>query len=118
MKRFVLLLVVMAFLAGCASTPGTKPIEVYTFQKERVDQKLAGNQGYLEGDAPPVTEPRSTKRTLIGIDVEVPGRVLPESTSSKTSSSRTTTSTTTSSQAAQTQVKQQTTVVEEEQWIK
>ena len=118
MKNFILLFVIAAFLAGCASTPGTKPIEVYTFQKDRVDQKLSGNQGYLEGDAPPITEPRKTKRTLIGIDVEVPDRILPESSTSKTSASSATTSTTTSSAATQTQVKQQTTASEEEQWIK
>ncbi|MDD4956586.1 MAG: hypothetical protein PHH49_03895 [Candidatus Omnitrophica bacterium] len=60
------------FLSGCATVDGEKPIEIYTFQKDRVDQKISGNQGYLQGTAPATTAPRNTKRTLIGVDVALP----------------------------------------------
>ena len=67
-------LVALLFLfSGCATVDDERPIEVYTFQKDRVDQKLSGNQGYLKGEAPESTSPRKTKRTLIGVDVALPG---------------------------------------------
>ncbi|NQT33442.1 MAG: hypothetical protein HQ594_07210 [Candidatus Omnitrophica bacterium] len=74
MRMFVALLIVVSFLiAGCASMVD-KPVEVYTFKKERVDQTIAGNQGYMEGTPPAVDRSaRDTKRTLIGIDIELPG---------------------------------------------
>ena len=71
MRGFIVLFVTMIFLAGCAKD-GIKPVEIYTFKKDRVDQDLRGNQGYLTGTPPPVG-PRNTKRTLIGIDIALPG---------------------------------------------
>jgi hypothetical protein len=71
MRGLIVLFVTMVFLAGCAKN-GIKPVEIYTFKKDRVDQDLQGNQGYLTGTPPPVG-PRNTKRTLIGIDIALPG---------------------------------------------
>ena len=77
MKILVVLGVICCFMmTGCTST-GIKGIDVYTFKKERVDQAVAGNRGYLTGQAPEgVAGPRSSKRTLIGIDIEVPGEFV------------------------------------------
>jgi len=68
MLKLISLLIVTVFLfTGCAG------VEVYTFKKDRVDQTLKGNEGYISGDRPD-DEPRperSSKRTLIGVDVEI-----------------------------------------------
>jgi len=68
MIRVLILLVVINFLiTGCTR------MDVYTFKKERVDQSLKGNQGYIVGEKPETAEvQRDTKRTLFGLDVELP----------------------------------------------
>ena len=68
MVRVLALLVVASFLiTGCTR------MDVYTFKKERVDQSLKGNQGYIVGEKPETPEvQRDTKRTLFGLDVELP----------------------------------------------
>jgi len=71
MRLLAILLLVSSFIAaGCAS----EKVSVYTFQKARVDQSIKGNEGYLMGQ-PPAGEQtqRSSKRTLIGVDIELPG---------------------------------------------
>jgi hypothetical protein len=66
------LLLISFILSGCAGTT----VKTYTFQKDRVDQTNEGNRGYLQGSPPPAPAVREApKRTLIGIDVEIP--VLP-----------------------------------------
>ncbi|MFH1552329.1 MAG: hypothetical protein ABID83_01645 [Candidatus Omnitrophota bacterium] len=78
MRKIFALLVVASFItAGCAST-GQKPVEVYTFKKDRVDQEITGNRGYLKGTPPPLPEDRDTQRTLIGVDIELPARLIGE----------------------------------------
>ena len=73
MKLLSGILIVLLSASGCAST-GEKPIEIYTFTKDRVDQKIEGNQGYLVGTpVEKVSDNRSTTRTLIGIDILLPG---------------------------------------------
>ena len=73
MKLLSGILIVLFLASGCAST-GEKPIEIYTFTKDRVDQKIEGNRGYLEGTpTEEVSGERSTTRTLIGIDIMLPG---------------------------------------------
>ncbi len=72
MKRnifFALLAVVFmaAFLVETAAG-----VDIYTFRRERVDQELEGNRGYIVGSPPPVEERGPRKRTLIGIDIELP----------------------------------------------
>ncbi|MFC1479830.1 hypothetical protein ACFL5Y_00055 [Candidatus Omnitrophota bacterium] len=76
MRKIFAVLVIASFItAGCASS-GQKPVEVYTFKKDRVDQEITGNRGYLKGTPPPVPEDRDTQRTLIGVDIELPARLI------------------------------------------
>ena len=77
---FVLLLMCCLLASGCAKDiKVAKGIDVYTFQKDRVDQELRGNQGFVEGQSSDAdAKPRKTKRTLIGIDVEVPSSLVGE----------------------------------------
>jgi len=69
-KLMALFVLFCVSISGCTHTK-VKNVEVYTFKKERVDQKIEGNQGYLTG-TPPEIGPRDTKRTLIGVDIELP----------------------------------------------
>jgi len=63
----IALLLVTVALAGCSN------VRTYTFTKERVDQAPKGNRGYVMGTPPPVSEDGPVKRrTLIGIDIEIP----------------------------------------------
>ncbi|MDD4202989.1 MAG: hypothetical protein PHQ52_05930 [Candidatus Omnitrophica bacterium] len=66
MRRIISLLVVSVFIfSGCTS------VRTYTYERDRVDQKIAGNQGYFQGKAPSVDESKRNKtRTMVGIDVE------------------------------------------------
>jgi len=67
MKRnlFLLLTVVVAVsLTGC--------VTVNKVVRERVDQDLAGNQGYLTGTSDTEAEPRPAEREYIDIKVELP----------------------------------------------
>ena len=66
----VVILILSVALAGCSN------VKVYKFKKDRVDQRVEGNRGYLLGTPPPAPVVRDVpKRTMIGIDVEIP--VLP-----------------------------------------
>ena len=70
--RFLLIavLLVSVTLAGCSGA------RIYTFKEERVDQRLEGNRGYIKGaPAPESIRKGVAKRTLIGIDLDVP--ILP-----------------------------------------
>jgi hypothetical protein len=69
MGKILALLITVSFLiTGCAS------VDVYTFKKDRVDQKEEGNKGYLKGMAPESQDKTSTpQRTMIGVDIELPG---------------------------------------------
>jgi len=67
--RFLLvtLLLVSVILTGCSGA------RIYTLEKERVDQRIEGNRGYIEGAPPPEPVRKDVpKRTLIGIDMHVP----------------------------------------------
>ncbi|MBU1852071.1 MAG: hypothetical protein KJ995_06700, partial [Candidatus Omnitrophica bacterium] len=45
-----------------------------TFKKDRVDQTVEGNKGYLKGTAPELqAKANSPQRTMIGVDIELPG---------------------------------------------
>ncbi|MBL7155653.1 MAG: hypothetical protein ISS90_00745 [Candidatus Omnitrophica bacterium] len=69
-KFFVAFLLVSIALAGCSN------VRTYTFKKDRVDQRAEGNRGYVMGTPPPAPVEREVrKRTLIGVDIEIP--ILP-----------------------------------------
>lgn len=66
----VVILILSVALAGCSN------VKVYKFKKDRVDQRNEGNRGYLLGTPPPAPVVRDVpKRTMIGVDIEIP--VLP-----------------------------------------
>jgi len=67
--RFLSVMILLAcmVLGGCSGA------RIYTFEKDRVDQRMEGNRGYVKGTPP--SEPIKkgvAKRTMIGVDVEVP----------------------------------------------
>jgi len=64
----ILMLLVSAILSGCSNVSAP-----YLIQKDRVDQEFTGNRGYLAGKPPEIPVKRKfSKRTLIGIDIEIP----------------------------------------------
>ena len=74
MRFVVILAVITSFMfVGNAAFSSDQSIDIYTFKKDRVDQEIDGNQGYIMGKPKEIpTKPRKSKRTLIGIDVELP----------------------------------------------
>ena len=67
--RFAIVIILLAsvMLAGCSNV-STRIVE-----KDRVDQQMQqGNRGYLLGTPPPAEDRENLKRTMIGIDVEIP----------------------------------------------
>jgi hypothetical protein len=75
-KVFVLAIIVSFVLSGCAGTV-SEHVKIYKIEKERVDQTVAGNRGYIAGEAatPPVE--RKAKRTMIGVDIDLPAELFP-----------------------------------------
>ena len=73
-------LLISIVLAGCSNVGSP-----YLITKDRVDQEIEGNRGYLMGTPPPAPARGGDvpKRTLIGIDVEIP--ILPGEKGYKTS---------------------------------
>ena len=70
MKILVVILLASAMLAGCSN------VTPYMIEKDRVDQGISGNRGYLMGTPPEVpAETGVRKRTFIGIDINIP--ILP-----------------------------------------
>jgi len=60
-------LLVSVILTGCSGA------RIYTFEKDRVDQRTEGNRGYITGTPPAEPVKKDVpKRTLIGIDMEIP----------------------------------------------
>ncbi len=78
--RILALIIVAIMVAGCSS------VDVYTFKKDRVDQRVAGNQGQIMGGNPPETRPENPERTLIGVDIELVGGGSDHSSSAESSS--------------------------------
>lgn len=76
---FVLLIICCFLMAGCSkNVQVTKGIDVYTFKKDRVDQDLTGNRGFAGEPTKEPDKPRNTKRTLIGVDIEMPSSLIGE----------------------------------------
>jgi len=72
MRKIFLLLVVAVVLLSTKAFAEENFLEVYTFKKDRVDQEIKGNRGYLSGEVPEINEKnRKTQRTLIGVDIQV-----------------------------------------------
>ncbi|MBU0571404.1 MAG: hypothetical protein KJ995_00435 [Candidatus Omnitrophica bacterium] len=69
MGKILISIIAVSFLiTGCRS------VDVYTFKKDRVDQTVEGNKGYLKGTAPELqAKANSPQRTMIGVDIELPG---------------------------------------------
>ncbi len=72
MRKILSIFIMSGIILSCALS--AYAIDIYTFKKKRVDQELNGNRGYVMGTPPPPGE-RKDKRTLIGIDIELPGVV-------------------------------------------
>jgi len=66
--RLVAYLVLFCFvISGCSS------VRTYTYTQDRVDQDMSiGNRGYVVGTPPPAGSRKGLKRTMFGVDVEVP----------------------------------------------
>ncbi|MDP8298618.1 MAG: hypothetical protein P9L88_01745 [Candidatus Tantalella remota] len=89
MKKIFSLSIVVMFSVAIFAAMTADAIEVYTFKKDRVDQEIHGNQGYLTGNAPAQTGDRNLKRTLIGVDIELPvGGSSSKTTASKAKKSK------------------------------
>ena len=74
MRKILTLLIVAGFIAITFFAYAGNAIDIYTFKKDRVDQDLeGGNRGYISGSPPPADKDRDLKRTLIGVDIELPG---------------------------------------------
>ena len=69
MKPLVLILTTtfLLYIAGCGAN-----VRTYTFKVDRPDQELVGNMGYISGETPQVESVRKSKRTIVGIDIELP----------------------------------------------
>lgn len=118
--RLAALLVIAVVITGCTN------MDVYTFKKERVDQQMEGNRGYISGEAP-APEPRDTKRELIGVDIGLVGgkeEAAGTATEPKTEVTETVTKTTTvTDTGGKKTVKEAETVVvdmetSQEEWVK
>jgi hypothetical protein len=72
MKKNVVYVMFLVFIVGTFVSEHLGAIDIYTFKKERVDQELKGNRGYIMGTSPKTQDRRPGKRTLIGVDVELP----------------------------------------------
>jgi hypothetical protein len=77
MKRTAAIIMIFVLMVSAVIVTGAEAVEVYTFKKDRVDQDLSsGNRGYISGKPKDIPEKkRNLKRTLIGVDIEVPGVV-------------------------------------------
>jgi hypothetical protein len=77
-KLYIVAIIACVLISGCVT--GTSNLKISKLEIDRVDQTVKGNRGYLTGEAPAPVGPRKTKRTVISIDVEVPGDLYPLST--------------------------------------
>lgn len=69
-------LLLAAILLASMTLAGCSGVRIYEIKKDRVDQRVEGNRGYIKGTPPPAPIKGGVpKRTLIGIDMEVP--ILP-----------------------------------------
>ena len=70
--KAVTVFIVAVFALSILAITQAEAIDIYTFKKDRIDQEISGNQGYLSGQPKNGPEKkRNLKRTLIGVDVEI-----------------------------------------------
>ncbi len=63
---------VIAILLLSITLSGCYTMRAYTFKRDKVDQRIEGNRGYIMGTPPPApVEGEIPKRTLIGVDIEL-----------------------------------------------
>jgi len=73
MKKILIVCLLLAVLtvsvSGCV-----KRVDISSLEKDRVDQEIAGNKGFISGDVPPVDEPkqRDKKRRVYQVVIDVP----------------------------------------------
>ena len=86
MRRIFGILLIFVFVMTLFSADIAGAVKVYTFKKDRVDQSLSGNRGYITGRPEGLTEEAGTpQRTLFGVDIAVPAKFWPTVSSEKTS---------------------------------
>ncbi|MFH1790955.1 MAG: hypothetical protein ABH885_03100 [Candidatus Omnitrophota bacterium] len=67
---------VMVILMAVFAVTGCSRVDTYTYKRDRVDQDVVdGNRGFMYGTPPPADDRSGLKRTMFGMDVEVP--ILP-----------------------------------------
>jgi len=71
MKKIFAILLVTVFASSVLLASAAGAMDIYTFKKDRVDQKLDGNRGYITGPPPAPEDRTGIKRTLIGVDIEL-----------------------------------------------
>ena len=71
MRKFFAIFLIMVFVSSVFLPLVSGAMDIYTFKKDRVDQKVDGNQGYIMGNPPPAEDRTGIKRTLIGVDIEL-----------------------------------------------
>jgi len=77
MRKVSGMLIVAGFVTVLVAGSAADAMDIYTFKKDRVDQELEGNQGYISGKPADMPEKkRSSKRTLIGVDIELPSGLI------------------------------------------
>lgn len=71
MRKFFAIFLITVFVLSAFLASTGAAIDIYKFKKERVDQEVSGNQGYIVGTPPPAEDLTGRKRTLIGVDIEL-----------------------------------------------
>ncbi|MFC1549176.1 hypothetical protein ACFL5E_04370 [Candidatus Omnitrophota bacterium] len=85
MRKIFGILLIFVFVMTLFSADIAGAVKVYTFKKDRVDQSLGGNRGYITGRPEGLAERTETPQmTLFGMDVEVPAKFWPTVSSEKT----------------------------------
>jgi len=62
--KFFAIMILSFILSGCV-------VRTYPVVKDRVDQELSGNRGYLSGDAPAEDKERKATRTTTAVEIEL-----------------------------------------------
>jgi len=69
MKALLVAIIGILFMVGITGCNVSKP---YVITKDRVDQQLNGNRGYLKGTPPPEKDRGNLKRQFLAVDIDLP----------------------------------------------